>query len=111
MNNIINKRTPIKKRSYSLVRAEKERFSIIALDLDNCVICGKKKGNLHEVYFGKNRQLSMKYGCVIPLCYACHIMIHNNHNLDLIWKIKMQYAFEKEYPDLDFLEIFGKNYK
>ena len=102
---------PIKKRTYSLAKAEKERFSIITNNLDKCVICGKKRANLHEVYYGTGkRQLSIKYGCVIPLCYIHHIMVHNNHAIDLTWKIKTQEAFESVYND-DFIKIFGKNYK
>lgn len=112
MNNLINKRSPIKKRSNRLAKAEKERFSIITQDLDNCIICGKKRHHLHEIFFGTGkRQLSMKYGLVIPLCYKCHDIIHKEAVLQDIWHIKGQEAFEKEYPDLDFLKIFGKNYK
>lgn len=103
---------PIKKRTYSLAKAEKERFSIITNNLDKCVICGKKRANLHEVYYGTGkRQLSIKYGCVIPLCYQCHIKIHRDSVLSIIWKVKCQEMFKKAYPNLDFLEIFGKSYK
>ena len=106
---------PIKKRSYSLAKAEKERFSIVVANLDNCVICGKKRANLHEVFYGTGkRQLSIKYGCVIPLCYQHHIDIHDKGKgkiLSTIWKVKTQEMFEKAYPNLSFRDIFGKNYK
>lgn len=102
---------PIKKRTYFLSKAEKERFSIMVINLDNCVICGKKRDNLHEIYGGKNRQVSMKYGCVIPLCYGCHVRIHKDSVLSLLWKVKCQEMFEKAYPKLDFIDIFGKSYK
>lgn len=106
---------PIKKRSYSLSKAEKERFSILTTNLDKCIICGKKRDNLHEIFYGTGkRQLSIKYGCVIPLCYQHHLEIHNIRNngvLSIIWKVKCQEMFDKVYPNLDFLEIFGKNYK
>lgn len=100
----------MKKKSNKIARLEKERFSIITKDLDHCIICKKPKDNLHEVFFGKNRQASMVYGCVIPLCYTHHIAIHNSHSLDILWKIKLQDAFEKTY-DIDFIKVFGKNYK
>ena len=100
----------MKKKSYKIAKLEKDRFSIITNDLEHCIICKKPKDNLHEVFFGKNRQLSMQYGCVIPLCYTHHLIIHNNHALDLVWKIKMQDAFGKTY-DIDFIKIFGRNYK
>ena len=103
---------PIKKRSYSLAKAEKERHSILTTNLDKCIICSKKRTNLHEVFYATGkRQLAIKYGCVIPLCYSCHLKIHREHVLDIIWKIKCQEMFEKVYPNLAFREIFGKNYK
>ena len=89
-------RKPIKKRSYYLSKA----------------VCGKKKDNLHEVFYGTGkRQLSIKYGCVIPLCYSCHVRIHKDSVLSILWKVKCQEMFEKVYPNLDFIDIFGKSYK
>ena len=89
---------------------ENKRYSIITNDLTKCIICGRQKQNLHEVYFGNNRKNSMIYGCVIPLCINCHNQIHSNHQLDLYWKQKGQEAFILTYPDKDFLSIFYKNY-
>ena len=109
---------PIKKRSNRLARAEKNRYSIIANDLTKCIICGKKPVNKHEIFYGTGkRQLSIKYGLVIPLCIDYHhnqikqTGIHFDKQLCDYWHIKGQEAFEKEYPDIGFLEIFGKNYK
>lgn len=101
----------MKKKSSKISKLEKERFSIITSDLDHCIICGKPKDNLHEVYFGKNRQASIKYGCVIPLCYKCHLRIHKDSVLSIIWKVRCQEMFEKVYPNLDFISIFGRSYK
>jgi hypothetical protein len=38
---------PIKKRSYSLSKTEKERFSILTTNLNKCLICGKKSKLIH----------------------------------------------------------------
>lgn len=103
---------PIKKRTYSLAKAEKERFSILTTNLNECIICHKKRHDLHEVYGGTGRRkLSMKYGCVMPLCRDCHKMWPNNKVLRSLWQHKCQEIFEKVYPNLDFMEIFGKSYK
>lgn len=111
-------RKPIKKRSYSLSKAEKNRYSIITNDLTKCIICGKKPVNKHEIFYGTGkRQLSIKYGLVIPLCIDYHhnqikqTGIHFDKQLCDYWHIKGQQAFEEKYPNLNFLEIFGKNYK
>lgn len=101
----------MKQKSNKLRKLENERFSILTDDLTRCILCEKKAVNKHEVFFGRNRQNSMKYGLVIPLCYKCHIMMHRNAVWQEIWHVKGQLAFEKEYPELDFLEIFKKSYK
>lgn len=101
----------MKKRTSKIAKLEKERTSILTDNLECCILCGKPKDHLHEVYYGKNRIMSMKYKCVVPLCFNCHYLVHNNHNVDIKLKTKMQDFFEKEYPNLNFLEIFGKNYK
>ena len=100
----------IKKRTNKQAQAEKNRKSIFTNDLYHCIICVKKRDNLHEVFFGRNRQLSIKYGLVIPLCIECHQEIHKNKKLQDIWHKKGQDIFETYYPDLDFLKIFRQNY-
>ena len=42
---------PIKKRTYSLSKAEKERFSIMTNNLDKCIICrtAKSQRKLHNL--------------------------------------------------------------
>lgn len=101
----------LKSKSYKLAKLERDRFSILTTDLEHCYICGEKKDNLHEVYFGNNRINSMKYGCVLPLCYKHHIQIHNDIKLDIYYKILMQKKFIEVYPELSFIDIFKINYK
>lgn len=104
----------IKKRTNKLARSEKNRFSIICSCLDKCCICGAKNGiNKHEIFYGKNRQNSIKYGLVIPLCDKHHTGqngIHFNKELCEFYHKKGQTIFNEVYPDLDFLEIFKRNY-
>ena len=101
----------IKQRTSKLAKLERERFSIFTDDLDHCIFCGRKKDNLHEVIFGSNRLNSIKYGLVIPVCAEHHLECHKNSELQHVWKLKAQIEFEKHYPDLDFIKIFGRNYK
>lgn len=88
---------------------EKNRYSILVNDLSRCYLCGKPKNHLHEVFFGKNRVNSMKWGCVVPLCAYCHSKVHSNIELDLKLKKLCQKRFIEVYDD-DFLSIFRKNY-
>lgn len=100
----------MKQRSNKLAKLEKNRFSLFTDDLDHCIICGKKKDNIHEVIYGKNRINSMKFGLTIPLCNYHHQMIHSNSILSNEYKKRGQALFDRAYPDLKFEDIFKKNY-
>ena len=99
------------KKSSAIQKAERNRFSVFTEDLEHCIICGNKKDNLHEIFFGKNRMKSMNYGFVIPLCYNCHLEIHRNTQLQEIWHVRGQLYFEKHIGSRnEFIKAFGKNY-
>lgn len=93
-----------------------KRYSIIVKNFEQCLVCGTYYNiHKHEAIFGRGkRQLSIKYGLVVPLCGRHHNLsnegVHFNRTLDLKLKQLAQRAFEKEYPDLNFLKIFGRNY-
>lgn len=78
----------------------------------------ERYGNLHrhEIFFGKNRQKSIKYGLVVFLSPAMHNMsnngVHFNHEFDLELKRLGQKAAMDYYGwSVDeFRMIFGKNY-
>lgn len=89
---------------------ERNRFSIITDDLKHCYICGSKKEELHEVFEGKNRQISMKYGLVIPVCRKCHKKIPKDKTLRQNLHQVGQKAFKNKYKSESFIKIFGKNY-
>ena len=69
---------PIKKKSSKLAKLERNRFSILTDDLEHCYICKRifeqiiPKDDLHEIFGGRNRQISMKMGWVAPLCRTHH---------------------------------------
>ena len=100
----------IKSRSITLARLEKSRTSLFTNDLEHCLLCGSKKEHIHEIFEGRNRQNSMKYKLCIPVCSSCHRKLHSDSNLALIYKQKGQALFNETYPDLDFTQIFKKNY-
>ena len=103
-------RSRLKKKSSRLAKLEKNRFSIITKDLEHCYLCGNKKQELHELVEGKNRQASMKYGLVIPICRKCHTKVTNDKTLqDKLHKVG-QKAFKKHYKTENFIQIFGENY-
>lgn len=81
-----------------------------------CLVCGAPYHlHKHHIFYGTaNRKLSEKYGCWCYLCARHHNMsnqgVHSNKVLDNKLKQEAQRAFEKAYPNEDFLSIFGRNY-
>ena len=68
------------------------------------------KDDLHELLEGKNRQVSMKYGLVIPICRKCHNLVTNDKTLqDKLHKVA-QKEFNKHYKAKNFIQIFGQSY-
>lgn len=93
----------------------KRDHSIIQNDLSKCIICGKPRQAIHEVYYGSsNRAKSIKYGCYVALCNEHHNTsnkgVHFNKELDMKLKRLGQIKFLETYPNLEFKKIFGKNY-
>lgn len=69
----------------------------------------------HHVMGGTaNRRLSSRYGLTVYLDPDHHLYgqeaVHRNAEVAEILHREAQRAFERNYPDLDFRKIFGKNY-
>ena len=99
----------MKLKSSKLAKLERNRFSIITNNLSYCIVCGKPKQDLNEIFGGRNRQNSMKYGLVIPMCRRCHREYTDNVEMQLKWKKLGQEKFNECY-DEDFIDIFKRNY-
>ena len=94
----------------SIVQSEKE-----------CYLCRKRFGaqkvshlECHHLFGGGNRNLSEKYGLKVYLCHYHHNEPPEGAHFN--WKTMVelrkdgQRAFEKHFPNEDFLKIFGRNY-
>lgn len=102
----------MKYKTNKLAKLEKSRWSLFTDDLDTCMFCGGIATELNEIFRGRNRRNSMKYGAVQPLCHRCHTKITDNVELETKWKVKGQEKI-MEYFKMsveEFIEIFGKNY-
>lgn len=80
-----------------------------------CFICGYPYVEEHHIFGAANRPLSEKYGLKVWLCRTHHNdnkrdSVHFNPYIMERMHQEGQKAFEKEYPELSFIEIFGKNY-
>lgn len=103
----------MKKKSKRLAKLEKERFSVFYPDLSVCCYCGSTyQMTKHEIYEGRNRQNSMIYGFVLPLCWKCHRELQENQEFNSYWQEKAQTYFEENIGTReDFIKIFRRNYK
>ena len=92
----------------------KKYKSIITSDLDHCYLCGAPYPQIHHIFNGSMKAKSEKYGLVMPLCMNHHTGAEGVHTIPgkmTETKAFGQKMFELYYPELDFLKIFGKNYK
>jgi len=89
--------------------------SIIQLNSERCFLCGGIATEWHHIFGGFNRNNSEKYGLKVKLCHNCHNEppqgAHHNKRVRKMLEIIGQEAFEQAYPALNFLQIFGRNYK
>lgn len=100
----------IKKKSKNLSKLERDRFSIL-VPSNKCCMCSCTTGlTWHEVFRGRNRIKSMKYGLCLRLCWNCHEKYQEDKEFNDYWHKWAQLKFIETYPDLDFLNIFNKNY-
>ena len=80
-----------------------------------CEVCGGTYNvNRHHIFGGCRKQTSDKYGLTIFLCDDHHenhkTGVHHDPVLMDTIHVYGQELFSYKYPDLDFFQIFGKNY-
>ena len=76
-----------------------------------CKVCGGTAIELHHIFYGRaNRKLSDKYNLVIWVCRQCHERKHKDKSFREKYQLMAKAKFKREHPDLNFKEIFGKEY-
>ncbi len=102
----------MKNKTSKLARMENNRFSILTDNLNQCYYCNALKNDLHEIFGGCRRKVSIKYGLVVPVCRTCHMIIENDEEVKLKMKQNAEKLWIKYYNKTieDFIKEFGKNY-
>ena len=100
------KTAEIKKKSSKLKKKKKNRFSIITNNLEKCYFCELPKEDLHEVFCGRNRQKSIKWGLVIPICRIHHRKITDDEKFNEVMEDIARNIFIKRYGKEKFIEEF-----
>lgn len=62
------------------------------------------------MFEGSNRQMSMKYGLVIPVCRECHTQYDLDKELRAEYQIEAQQIFEEIHSHELFMQEFKKDY-
>lgn len=102
---------PMKNKTAKAKKLEEQRYSILTNNLNICYVCKKRlKDDIHEIYAGRNRIVSMKNGFCIPICRKCHEEIQNNEEKMLIYKRECQRKYEENHTREEFLKKIGRNY-
>lgn len=102
----------MKTKSKKLIKLERNRYSIFTDDLETCIECGMVATDMNEIYQGRNRQNSMKWGLCIPMCRSCHTNYTTNREKQLKWMKKGQKEWYKYFKGTyeEWMEIFKRNY-
>lgn len=98
------------------------RESIMHRKDGTCYLCIAMHGDFrihkdlhrHHVFGAANRDLSEAYGLTVYLCLEHHEFgpeaVHTNSEIMRFLHEQGQEDFEKTFPNLNFRELFGKNY-
>ena len=93
-----------------------KRYSILQDDMERCFVCDKPHTQKHEIFFGKNRNKSIKYGLVVGLCLEHHTGYNGVHTMKGVLLNKQlkevaQKRFQEYYnkSEEEFIKLFGKN--
>ena len=102
----VKEQKQMKQRTSKQTKLERDRFSLFTDNMSKCYFCPNKKNHTHEIFCGRNRQNSMKYGLCLPICWKCHEKYQNDSVFNKEWHIRGQIKFNEIYPDLRFEDIF-----
>lgn len=104
--------TKLKTYTSKRFNLEQKRFSLFSEDASHCYFCpSTDKLTWHEIFRGRNRFNSMRYGLCLRVCWKCHKKYQDDKEFNDFWHKKGQAMFEKTYSDLKFEDIFKRNYK
>lgn len=106
------KPSKMQNKSNKLASLEKNRYSVFSDDTEKCYLCDSTyKLTWHEIYAGRNRQNSMRYGLCLRLCLNCHSKKQKNSQFNDYWHKQGQLYWEKNIGSREeFIKIFRRNY-
>ena len=111
-NNYPHKSGKMKNKSNKLAKLERKRFSVFTDDMNKCMFCSATTNlTWHEIFRGKNRSNSMKYGFCLRMCLSCHENNQEDSQFNNFWHKKTQLYFEEFLGSREeFIKVFKRNY-
>ena len=108
----LQKPAKMQNKSNKLASLERNRYSVFSDDTERCYLCDSTyKLTWHEIYAGKNRQNSMRYGLCLRLCLNCHSKEQENSQFNDYWHKQGQLYWEKNIGSREeFIKVFRRNY-
>ncbi len=113
----LRQKTPLKVRQKTAKKLKEPYWSIFTDNMDICAITGEKGAEPHHIFNGANKELSEKYGFMLPLRRDWHrgtpYSIHENKDL----RLKYRAECEKYYIEVlkktreDWISEFGMWYE
>ena len=103
----------IKNKNIKSSKLERERFSLFTDNKDKCMFCDSNyQLTWHEIFRGKNRENSMKYGLCLRMCLRCHERFQEDKSFNNYWHKLGQKKYMQYYNKTkdDFISIFRRNY-
>lgn len=111
------KKSPLKSgtmrvKSNKILQLERNRFSVFSDNKRQCMFCYSTSIlTWHEIFSGRNRLKSMKYGFCLRMCLKCHSEKQENIEFNDFWHRQAQLYFEENIGSReDFLAEFKRNY-
>lgn len=106
------KSVKMQNKSNKLASLERNRYSVFSNDTERCYLCGSTyKLTWHEIYSGKNRQNSMRYGLCLRLCLNCHSKEQEDSQFNDYWHKQGQLYWEEFIGTREeFIKVFKRNY-
>lgn len=106
------KLSKMQNKSNKLASLEKNRYSVFSDDTEKCYLCDSTyKLTWHEIYAGRNRQNSMRYGLCLRLCLNCHSKKQKNSQFNDYWHKRGQLYWEKNIGSREeFIKAFRRSY-
>ena len=87
-------------------------FSLMTDDLEHCYICGSKAIQYHHIFNASARGKATEDHLWIPVCFNCHVKIHNERSQRLNYSLKRdgQLKYEETHTHQEYMDRYGKNY-